>query len=78
MFCLHAGQLNEVLCDRAEKLKDKITMFEVEENRKLNKEWERMLFVILCLHLFKEAQCQPPIIILSQDLSNIWGAYQHN
>lgn len=37
MFCLYAGKLNEDLCDRAARLKDKIIMFEVEENRELNK-----------------------------------------
>lgn len=37
MFCLYAGKLNEDLCDRAERLNDKIIMFEVEENRELNK-----------------------------------------
>lgn len=37
MFCLYAGNLNDDLCDRAETLKDKIIMFEVEENRELNK-----------------------------------------
>ncbi|KAK1880668.1 Dynein heavy chain 3 axonemal [Dissostichus eleginoides] len=37
MFCLYAGKLNDDLCDRAEKLKDQIVMFEVEENRELNK-----------------------------------------
>ncbi len=37
MFCLYAGKLNDDLCDRAARLKDKIIMFEVEENRELNK-----------------------------------------
>ncbi|XP_056255668.1 dynein axonemal heavy chain 3 [Seriola aureovittata] len=37
MFCLCAGKLNEDLCDRAHRLKDKIIMFEMEENRELNK-----------------------------------------
>ncbi|KAI4817445.1 hypothetical protein KUCAC02_010846 [Chaenocephalus aceratus] len=37
MFCLYAGKLNDDLCDRAEKLKEQIVMFEVEENRELNK-----------------------------------------
>ncbi|XP_034748215.1 dynein heavy chain 3, axonemal isoform X1 [Etheostoma cragini] len=37
MFCLYAGNVNEDLCDRAERLKDTIIMFEVEENRELNK-----------------------------------------
>ncbi|XP_028284148.1 dynein heavy chain 3, axonemal [Parambassis ranga] len=36
MFCLYAGKLNEDLCDRVERLKDKIIMFQVEENRELN------------------------------------------
>eukprot|EP00064_Thunnus_orientalis_P010890 superscaffoldBa00001518_g10919 len=36
MFCLYAGELNDDLCDHAEKLKDQIIMFEVEENRELN------------------------------------------
>ncbi|XP_032391909.1 dynein heavy chain 3, axonemal isoform X2 [Etheostoma spectabile] len=37
MFCLYAGKVNEDLCERAEKLRDTIIMFEVEENRELNK-----------------------------------------
>ncbi|KAK5855256.1 hypothetical protein PBY51_005374 [Eleginops maclovinus] len=37
MFCLYAGKLNEDLCDRAEKLKDQLILFQVEENRELNK-----------------------------------------
>uniref|UniRef100_A0A3P8TPE1 Uncharacterized protein n=1 Tax=Amphiprion percula TaxID=161767 RepID=A0A3P8TPE1_AMPPE len=37
MFCLYVGKLNNDLCDRAGRLKDKIVMFEVEENRELNK-----------------------------------------
>lgn len=37
MFCLYAGKLNEDLCSRTDRLKDKITVFEVEENRDLNK-----------------------------------------
>ncbi|KAL7390222.1 hypothetical protein ABVT39_017308 [Epinephelus coioides] len=37
MFRLYAGKLNDDLCDRAERLKDKIVMFEVVENRELNK-----------------------------------------
>ncbi|XP_041823134.1 dynein heavy chain 3, axonemal [Melanotaenia boesemani] len=36
MFCLYAGEVNECLCDRAQRLKDMIVMFEVEENRRLN------------------------------------------
>lgn len=43
MFCLYAGNVNEDLCDRAERLRDKIIMFEVEENRELNKGWEETL-----------------------------------
>ncbi|KAI3358460.1 hypothetical protein L3Q82_014895 [Scortum barcoo] len=37
MFCLYAGNLNDDLCERAERLKDMIIVFEVEENRELNK-----------------------------------------
>uniref|UniRef100_A0A8C4DY39 Dynein axonemal heavy chain 3 n=1 Tax=Dicentrarchus labrax TaxID=13489 RepID=A0A8C4DY39_DICLA len=37
MFCLYAGKLNDDLCDRVERLKNKIITFEVEENRELNK-----------------------------------------
>ncbi|KAF3707583.1 Dynein heavy chain 3, axonemal Axonemal beta dynein heavy chain 3 [Channa argus] len=37
MFCLYTGKLNEDLCNRAERLKDKIITFQVEENRELNK-----------------------------------------
>ncbi|XP_047461369.1 dynein axonemal heavy chain 3 [Mugil cephalus] len=36
MFCLYAGILNDDLRDRAEKLKDKLVAFKVEENRELN------------------------------------------
>ncbi|XP_062414629.1 dynein axonemal heavy chain 3-like [Pungitius pungitius] len=36
MFCLHAGKLNDDLCGRAERLKDKIIMFEMKEHRELN------------------------------------------
>ncbi|MEQ2235692.1 hypothetical protein ILYODFUR_004863 [Ilyodon furcidens] len=36
MFCLNAGGLNDHLCDCAERLKTRIVMFKVEENRKLN------------------------------------------
>ncbi|KAM6899568.1 dynein axonemal heavy chain 3 [Xenentodon cancila] len=38
MFCLYAGDLNDYLCVCAGRLKDRIVMSEVEENRKLNKE----------------------------------------
>lgn len=41
MLCLYAGDLNEDLCDRAQRLRDKLIMFEVEENRELNKGWEK-------------------------------------
>lgn len=37
MFCLCAGKLNEDLCDRAEKLRNKIVVFKMEENRQLNR-----------------------------------------
>uniref|UniRef100_A0A3Q3EKF3 Dynein axonemal heavy chain 3 n=1 Tax=Labrus bergylta TaxID=56723 RepID=A0A3Q3EKF3_9LABR len=37
MFCLYAGDLNDDLCERAKRLKDKIIITEVEENRELNK-----------------------------------------
>lgn len=37
MFCLCAGKLNEDLCDRAEKLRNKIIVFKMEENRQLNR-----------------------------------------
>ncbi|KAG8542107.1 hypothetical protein GDO81_003159, partial [Engystomops pustulosus] len=37
MFCLDALRLNEDLCARAEKLKDRLVQFEVDENRELNK-----------------------------------------
>ncbi|KAM7373014.1 hypothetical protein PAMP_007900 [Pampus punctatissimus] len=36
MFCLYAGELNDDLCDRTNRLKDQIIMFEMEENRELN------------------------------------------
>ncbi|XP_069555861.1 dynein axonemal heavy chain 3 [Brachyistius frenatus] len=36
MFCLYVGELNNDLCDRASRLKDRIIMFEMEENRELN------------------------------------------
>ncbi|KAG9476993.1 hypothetical protein GDO78_002401 [Eleutherodactylus coqui] len=37
MFCLDALRLNEDLCARAQKLKDHLVRFEVDENRELNK-----------------------------------------
>uniref|UniRef100_A0A8C5QWI6 Dynein axonemal heavy chain 3 n=3 Tax=Leptobrachium TaxID=161697 RepID=A0A8C5QWI6_9ANUR len=37
MFCLDALRLNEDLCARAQKLKDRLIQFEVDENRELNK-----------------------------------------
>ncbi|XP_068431186.1 dynein axonemal heavy chain 3 isoform X2 [Clinocottus analis] len=37
MFCLDAGKLNDDLCDRAERLKDRIIKFQMQENRELNK-----------------------------------------
>ncbi|KAF7668491.1 hypothetical protein LDENG_00010030 [Lucifuga dentata] len=37
MFCLYAGKLNENLCVSAKRLKDRIIMFEMEENQELNK-----------------------------------------
>lgn len=36
MFCLHAGKLNDDLCERVERLKDMIIMFEMKEHRELN------------------------------------------
>ncbi|XP_048348807.1 dynein axonemal heavy chain 3 [Sphaerodactylus townsendi] len=36
MFCLDALNLNEELCFRTQKLKDRLIQFEVEENRELN------------------------------------------
>ncbi|XP_077979573.1 dynein axonemal heavy chain 3-like isoform X2 [Glandiceps talaboti] len=38
MFCLDCVQLNVDLCNRSQKLKDRLVAFEVEENRKLNKD----------------------------------------
>ncbi|XP_070580768.1 dynein axonemal heavy chain 3-like [Ptychodera flava] len=38
MFCLDCVALNADLCARAQKLKDRLVAFEVEENRKLNKD----------------------------------------
>ncbi|XP_069036810.1 dynein axonemal heavy chain 3 isoform X1 [Lepisosteus oculatus] len=37
VFCLDAVRLNEELCGRAEELKERLILFEVEENRELNK-----------------------------------------
>lgn len=37
MFCLDVLSLNKDLCDRAERLKDRLIVFEVDENRELNK-----------------------------------------
>ncbi|XP_053327633.1 dynein axonemal heavy chain 3 [Spea bombifrons] len=37
MFCLDALKLNEDLCTRTQKLKDRLIQFEVDENRELNK-----------------------------------------
>uniref|UniRef100_A0A8C0FZW3 Uncharacterized protein n=1 Tax=Chelonoidis abingdonii TaxID=106734 RepID=A0A8C0FZW3_CHEAB len=39
MFCLDALKLNEELCNRAQKLKNKLIEFEVDENRELNKRY---------------------------------------
>ena len=37
MFCLDCNILNQDLCARAQKLKEKLITFEVDENRDLNK-----------------------------------------
>ncbi|XP_072168572.1 dynein axonemal heavy chain 3-like [Diadema setosum] len=37
MFCLDCKMLNKDLCDRAQKLKERLITFEVDENRTLNK-----------------------------------------
>ncbi|KAG8145621.1 hypothetical protein E2320_012135 [Naja naja] len=37
LFCLDALKLNEELCSRTQRLKDRLIEFEVEENRNLNK-----------------------------------------
>uniref|UniRef100_A0A8C5RLG6 Dynein heavy chain 3, axonemal n=1 Tax=Laticauda laticaudata TaxID=8630 RepID=A0A8C5RLG6_LATLA len=37
LFCLDALKLNEELCNRIQRLKDRLIEFEVEENRNLNK-----------------------------------------
>ncbi|XP_033109939.1 dynein heavy chain 3, axonemal-like isoform X2 [Anneissia japonica] len=37
MFCLDCRMLNMELCNRAQKLKERLVQFEVDENRKLNK-----------------------------------------
>lgn len=37
MLCLCAGKLNDNLCERAQRLKDKLITFKMEENRELNK-----------------------------------------
>ena len=37
MFCLDCNALNQDLCARAEKLKQKLITFEIDENRDLNK-----------------------------------------
>lgn len=37
MFCLCAGKLNKDLCDRAERLRNRIIVFKMEENRQLNR-----------------------------------------
>uniref|UniRef100_A0A7M4FUM3 Dynein axonemal heavy chain 3 n=1 Tax=Crocodylus porosus TaxID=8502 RepID=A0A7M4FUM3_CROPO len=39
MFCLDALKLNEELCSCAQKLKDRLIEFEVDENRELNKRY---------------------------------------
>ncbi|XP_062820321.1 dynein axonemal heavy chain 3 [Anolis carolinensis] len=36
MFCLDALKLNELLCQRTQRLKDRLIEFEIEENRELN------------------------------------------
>ena len=37
MFCLDCKALNADLCARAQKLKDRLVQFEVDENRDLNR-----------------------------------------
>ncbi|KAM8960487.1 dynein axonemal heavy chain 3 [Pelodytes ibericus] len=37
LFCLDALRLNDDLCSRAQKLKDRLIQFEVDENRELNR-----------------------------------------
>uniref|UniRef100_A0A8C6Y1D3 Uncharacterized protein n=1 Tax=Naja naja TaxID=35670 RepID=A0A8C6Y1D3_NAJNA len=39
LFCLDALKLNEELCSRTQRLKDRLIEFEVEENRNLNKRY---------------------------------------
>lgn len=41
MFCLNAASLNDHLCECTERLKTRIVMFQVEENRKLNKGYKQ-------------------------------------
>ncbi|KAK0140700.1 Dynein heavy chain 3, axonemal [Merluccius polli] len=36
LFCVYAGGLNEDLCDRADKLKGRITTYQVDDNRERN------------------------------------------
>uniref|UniRef100_A0A8C8RBN6 Dynein heavy chain 3, axonemal n=1 Tax=Pelusios castaneus TaxID=367368 RepID=A0A8C8RBN6_9SAUR len=40
MFCLDALKLNEELCNRAQKLKNRLIEFEVDENRELNQRYK--------------------------------------
>lgn len=38
LFCLDCVALNQELCNRTQRLKDRLVVFEVDENRQLNKE----------------------------------------
>lgn len=39
MFCLDASKLNEELCSRTQRLKDRLIEFTVEENREVNQRY---------------------------------------
>uniref|UniRef100_A0A493U1K4 Dynein axonemal heavy chain 3 n=1 Tax=Anas platyrhynchos platyrhynchos TaxID=8840 RepID=A0A493U1K4_ANAPP len=51
MFCLDAVQLNEELCIRTQNLKDRLTEFEVMENRESNKRYMLLscMIVAVCM-----------------------------
>lgn len=52
MFCLNCSELNNDLCQRANKQKDQLISFEVSQNRRMNREYEclfRFYYIYLIL-----------------------------
>lgn len=42
MFCLDALKLNEELCHRTQKLKDRLVQFQIDENRDVNQRYAKV------------------------------------